>query len=148
MSSIMTLQVFALCLISTVSCLGKPNNKSTRYSEFFSLIVLPDTQGYADIRHKETQKHWPDIGDQRSCFFTQTEWIRENRRKLNIVMVVHVGDITQTDYDEEWKIVYTAFKTIDNYVPYILKSSLKGEGFPPRKGEGLNIVKELNLKMS
>ena len=31
--------------------------------EAFTLIVLPDTQGYADTRHRETQKHWPDIGD-------------------------------------------------------------------------------------
>ena len=38
---------------------------------FFTLIVLPDTQGYADVRHKETQKHWPSIGNQRSCFFKQ-----------------------------------------------------------------------------
>jgi len=86
----------------------------------FTLIVLPDTQGYADVRHKETQKHWPSIGDQRFCFFKQTEWIKENKKKRNIVMTVHVGDITQTQHDEEWDIADTAFKTIDNHVPYIL----------------------------
>ena len=56
-----------------------PNKESDRDSDFFTLIVLPDTQGYADIRHKETQKHWPDIGDQRSCFYKQTEWIKEEQ---------------------------------------------------------------------
>ena len=50
-------------------------------ADFFTLIVLPDTQGYADTRHRETQKNWPDIGDQRACFFGQTEWIKNNRRK-------------------------------------------------------------------
>jgi hypothetical protein len=100
----MKLTVFALCLAQTLSCSGVPDNESARDSDSFTLIVLPDTQGYADIRHKETQKHWPDIGDQRSCFFTQTAWIKKNRQKLNIVMVAHVGDITQTDHDEEWKI--------------------------------------------
>tara|TARA_B110000444_G_C18754969_1_gene554647 strand:- start:124 stop:1224 length:1101 start_codon:yes stop_codon:yes gene_type:complete len=96
---------------------------------FFTLIVLPDTQGYADVRHKETQKHWPSIGDQRSCFFKQTEWIKENKQKRNIVLAVHVGDITQTQHDEEWKIADTAFKTIDNHVPYILCSGNHDMGY-------------------
>lgn len=60
------------------------NEGSERDSDSFTLIVLPDTQGYADVRHKETQKHRPDIGDQRSCFFQQTEWIKPNQQKLNI----------------------------------------------------------------
>ena len=97
--------------------------------EFFTVIVLPDTQGYADVRHKETQKHWPSIGDQRSCFFRQTEWIKENKRKRNIVMAVHVGDITQTQHDEEWKIADAAFKSIDNHVPYILCSGNHDMGY-------------------
>jgi len=95
----------------------------------FTIIVLPDTQGYADTRHKETQEHWPGIGDQRSCFFTQTEWIKKNRKKLNIALVAHVGDITQTGHDEEWKIADTAFKTIDDYVPYILCSGNHDMGY-------------------
>ena len=97
--------------------------------EFFTLIVLPDTQGYADVRHQETQQHWPEIGDQRSCFFMQTAWIKKNRRNLNIVMVAHVGDITQTDHDDEWKIADTAFKTIDDHVPYILCSGNHDMGY-------------------
>ena len=113
---------------------GAPLKKeSTRDSEFFTLIVLPDTQGYADIRHKETQKHWPGIGDQRSCFFTQTEWIKENKQKMNIVMAVHVGDITQTELDEEWQIADTAFKTIDNHVPYVLCSGNHDMGYSPQR---------------
>ncbi|MBT3603590.1 MAG: metallophosphoesterase [Candidatus Latescibacteria bacterium] len=105
------------------------NKESKRDSEFFTLIVLPDTQGYADIRHKETLQHWPDIGDQRSCFFAQTEWIKKNKQKMNIVMAAHVGDITQTEHDEEWKIADAAFKTIDNHVPYILCSGNHDMGY-------------------
>jgi len=82
-------------------------------SDVFTLIVLPDTQGYADTRYRETRKHWPDIGDQHACFFRQTEWIKNNRRKRNIALVVHVGDITQTGHDDEWTIANAAFKTID-----------------------------------
>jgi hypothetical protein len=109
-----------------------PNKESDRDSDFFTLIVLPDTQGYADIRHKETQKHWPDIGDQRSCFYKQTEWIKKNKQKLNIVMAVHVGDITQTEHEEEWRIADTAFKTIDNHVPYVVCSGNHDMGYSPQ----------------
>jgi hypothetical protein len=113
---------------------GAPLNKdSVRDSESFTLIVLSDTQGYADTRHKETQKHWPGIGDQRSCFFKQTEWIKENKEKMNIVMAVHVGDITQTEHDEEWQIADTAFKTIDNHVPYVLCSGNHDMGYSPER---------------
>jgi len=89
--------------------LGKP----------FTLIVLPDTQNYADVRDKWTQKKW-GIPDQRSCFYAQTQWIKDNSKNLNIVMVAHVGDIVQHDDPEEWKIADKAFKTIDHSVPYIL----------------------------
>ncbi|WP_417730615.1 metallophosphoesterase [Rosistilla oblonga] len=105
---------------------------SERDSDSFTLIVLPDTQGYADVRHKETQKHWPDIGDQRSCFFQQTEWIKQNKQKLNIAMAVHVGDITQTDHDAEWKIADTAFKVLDDHVPYVVCSGDHDMGYLPQ----------------
>jgi hypothetical protein len=110
---------------------GCASLRKNKLSKPFAIVVLPDTQGYADVRHKETQKHWPGIGDQRSCFFTQTEWIKKNKQKLNIAMVVHVGDITQTEHDEEWKIADAAFKTIDNHVPYILCSGNHDMGYSP-----------------
>ena len=53
---------------------------SVKSADDFTLIVLPDTQGYADTRHRETQKHWPEIGDQRACFYGQTEWIKKKSR--------------------------------------------------------------------
>ncbi len=112
----------------------KSSDKNVGGSESkpFSIVVLPDTQGYADIRHKETQKHWPDIGDQRHCFYKQTEWIKKNHKKLNVAMVVHVGDITQTEHKEEWKIADKAFKTLDRHVPYILCSGNHDMGYSAR----------------
>ncbi|MGK0187962.1 MAG: hypothetical protein ACI9R3_003754 [Verrucomicrobiales bacterium] len=109
------------------------NKESEQDADSFTLIVLPDTQGYADIRHRETQKHWPELGDQRSCFLTQTDWIRKNKQKMNIVMTVHVGDITQTEHDEEWQIADTAFKTIDNHVPYVVCSGNHDMGYSPQR---------------
>ena len=123
------LRVFAPCLFLAVSCLALRGQGPARDPEFFTLIVLPDTQGYADVRHQETQKHWPEIGDQRSCFFRQTEWIKQNKEALNIVMVAHVGDITQTEHDEEWRIADAAFRTIDDCVPYLLCSGNHDMGY-------------------
>ena len=51
---------------------------------------------------------------------------------MNIVMAAHVGDITQTEHDEEWKIADAAFKTIDNHVPYILCSGNHDMGYSPQ----------------
>ena len=46
-------------------------------------------------------------------------WIKDQKDKLNVVMVAHAGDIVQTDYEQEWKIADKAFKIIDGVVPYI-----------------------------
>ena len=73
--------IFCCSLLAMVSALAdeaKLPEPSDSHNAVFTLIVLPDTQGYADTRHRETQKHWADIGDQRACFFRQTEWIKNN----------------------------------------------------------------------
>ncbi len=131
------LAILGLVLITAGTAIAeKPSapipKESNQNSDSFSLVVIPDTQGYADTRHRETQKHWPGIGDQRSCFFKQTEWIKNNKRKLNIAMAVHVGDITQTEHVDEWKIADTAFKTLDRHVPYILCSGNHDMGYSPQ----------------
>ena len=105
---------------------------SVKPADDFTLIVLPDTQGYADTRHRETQKHWPEIGDQKACFFGQTEWIKKNHEARNIALVTHVGDITQTEHDDEWKIADAAFKTIESHVPYVLCSGNHDMGYSPQ----------------
>ena len=54
---------FLLILAVGAMAAEKPANcvkqESQQDAGFFTLIVLPDTQGYADVRHKERQKHWP-----------------------------------------------------------------------------------------
>lgn len=133
--SMKNLIVLALCGALTGPCSVAAEPEAGSGADFFTLVVLPDTQGYADVRHKETQKHWPEIGDQRTCFFAQTEWIKKNRERRNIVMVAHVGDITQTDHDDEWKIADAAFKTIDHDVPYILCSGNHDMGYSVQHGK-------------
>jgi hypothetical protein len=78
---------------------------------YFSIVVMPDTQNYTDS----------SFGGQPKYFYDQTQWIKANKRRFNIVMVAHAGDIVQNpDEFSEWKIADRAFKTIDKELPYIL----------------------------
>lgn len=81
-------------------------------AEFFTLIVLPDTQNYIDS----------SFGGKPEYFYKQTRWIKDKKDELNIVMVIHEGDIVQsfTQPPFQWEIADTVFQTIDNEVPYIL----------------------------
>ena len=56
----------------------------------FTVVVLPDTQGYVEAN--------PEI------FYSQTEWIVENRDDLNTKLVVHLGDLVENPEREiEWR---------------------------------------------
>jgi hypothetical protein len=84
--------------------------------EPFTLVMLPDTQNYADIKRIEAA----DRPDLREYFYAQTDWIARNKDIQNIAMVAHAGDIVQHDHPTEWAIASEAFETIDSVVPYIL----------------------------
>ena len=73
---------------------------------------------YCDTRLKLSHE-WGN-GDLRRYFFDQTQWVVENRERLNIAFVAHAGDIVQTDYPEEWEIAQEAMSTLDGKVPYCL----------------------------
>ena len=68
--------------------------------------MLPDTQRYSESR--------PDL------FFAQTNWIKNNRDKENIVFVTHVGDLVQnrSKNPSEWKVADEAMAVLDGVVPY------------------------------
>jgi hypothetical protein len=70
------------------------------------MVVLPDTQYYSQQR--------PEL------FFAQTNWIRQNRDKENIVFVMHVGDLVQSHSrrPSEWKVADEAMAVLDGAVPY------------------------------
>jgi hypothetical protein len=60
--------------------------------EDFVIVVLPDTQNYA-----EGVNGTPEI------FKAQTHWVMENREKMNLVYVAHLGDCVQhADLENEW----------------------------------------------
>jgi len=75
----------------------------TAVAQDFSIIVLPDTQHYS--------RSYP------ATFKNQTQWIVDNKDALNIVYVVHEGDIVNTaDSTEQWKNAVDAMSLLENPV--------------------------------
>jgi predicted phosphodiesterase len=73
--------------------------------EEFSIIVLPDTQKYSE--------KYPQL------FYDQTNWIVENKEKLNIKFVIHEGDIVnKASEEEQWIVANTAMGALDGVIPY------------------------------
>ncbi|MEW6670763.1 MAG: metallophosphoesterase [Thermodesulfobacteriota bacterium] len=71
----------------------------------FTVILLPDTQHYS--------KHYPQI------YLKQTRWITDNRDRLNIKFVIHLGDITQDNTPAQWRVADAAHQILDGAgIPY------------------------------
>lgn len=72
----------------------------------WSIIVLPDTQVYMDLR--------PEI------WFAQSRWISENAGKLNAKLIVHVGDITEWNSETEWTRARQGLDDLEATAPVVL----------------------------
>jgi hypothetical protein len=70
----------------------------------FTVIALPDTQGYS--------MSVP------ATYLAQTKWIVDQKRKRNIASVVHLGDITNNNTHDQWKNAEAAMRLLDDHVPY------------------------------
>ena len=71
-----------------------------------TLVVLPDTEGYAGRR--------PHI------FNAMMKWVTDNREARHIAYVLHVGDVTNNNTKQEWTNARAAFDHIEGKVPYVL----------------------------
>jgi len=73
----------------------------------FTLPVLPDTQVEVDVKPQ--------------MLYSQLRWIAANQKKLNIPIVLHVGDIVNYDNWDHWKRASKIFEVLDSAkVPYAL----------------------------
>lgn len=74
----------------------------------FSLIVLPDTQIYAES--------FPEI------FCEQTQWIVDNKEKLNIQFVSQLGDIVNQGADDlnQWQVASECLGKLEGQVPFAI----------------------------
>ncbi len=101
----------------------------------FTVVLLPDTQNYAE--------KYPDT------YIAQTLWIRKQRREDNIKFAIHLGDIVQNPTQKvEWVNANQAMRILDGVVPYsvvpgnhdmVVKnrdSTLYNEFFPPNRFAG------------
>ena len=75
-------------------------------SEPFTIGVLPDTQIYAES--------YPEI------FTSQTQWVVDNKDRLNIAFVLHEGDITNGNVDYHWRNASDSMGVLDGAVPYAI----------------------------
>ncbi|NLE58925.1 MAG: DNRLRE domain-containing protein, partial [Planctomycetes bacterium] len=90
----------------SVSFYGRPK---TSGAEDFTLVVLPDTQKYANTAT-------PTYYD---TFYAMTQWIVDQADDRNIVFVTHVGDIVEDNLDGGWVVADTAYDILDTAgVPY------------------------------
>lgn len=70
----------------------------------WTIAVLPDTQYYS--------KTYPGL------FTAQTGWLVNNRERLDIRFVIHLGDITDTNTPREWQNARDSMRLLDGVVPY------------------------------
>ena len=92
-------------LLSGATC-RQPVAQAASPAAPFTIVMLPDTQHYSRRYH--------------DLFTAQTEWVKENRDKENIVFVTHVGDVVndrKKDMDE-WVVAQRAMSVLDGVVPW------------------------------
>ena len=76
---------FVVAVLDYCPASETPASGSTR--TYLSVVLLPDMQYYA-LEYPET-------------FMAQTEWIKEHVKVDNIRFVIHLGDIVETNTEEE-----------------------------------------------
>ncbi len=71
-----------------------------------TIVVLPDTEGYAGKR--------PQV------LSAMLQWVADERERRSIRHLLHVGDVTNRNTPPEWANVRKAFDLIEGGVPYLL----------------------------
>ncbi|MFP6618486.1 MAG: metallophosphoesterase [Pirellulaceae bacterium] len=101
-STIATSIILAACfLLNTTALAADP----VAAEKPFTVILLPDTQNYAE--------KYPDT------YIAQTLWIRKQFKEDNIKFAIHLGDIVQTSTKKnEWENANRAMQILDGVVPY------------------------------
>jgi hypothetical protein len=71
-----------------------------------TLVVLPDTQFYACA--------YPEIFEQ------QAQWVLDNQSEQGIELVLHTGDIVDSNIAEQWQVAADSLHKLDGLVPYLV----------------------------
>ena len=136
------ISLFILGLLGCVGCDGLPQPQPRTPlppTDPFTVVLLPDTQYYS-LRDKDT-------------YAAQTQWIVDHAdaASKNIKFVIHLGDITHTNTNKEWRNARDAHAILDNAgIPYSMvpgnhdspsgnkrNTSRYNNYFGPQKFEGI-----------
>ena len=82
----------------------------------FSVVVIPDTQGYRGGATKADPESDAPITN--SVFAAHTQWISENLETQRIAFVSHVGDIVDKNVDGQWAVAQQQMDVLHGKVPY------------------------------
>lgn len=82
----------------------------------FTIVVIPDTQGYRGARTKATPTSTDPLTN--PVFANHLKWIRENVAPQRIVFVSHVGDIVDINNEEQWQLAQENLDGLFGVVPF------------------------------
>ena len=83
--------------------------------------------------------------DQENIYYETMNWISNNVKKLNMVYLSHLGDVTQNNTVKEWEIAKKGFDMIQGKLPYNI--ALGNHDYPsPSHGVGAEFRDETNFK--
>ncbi len=102
-----SLAVWALLLVATSAGRASPATQpASADANFFSVVVLPDTQLYS--------QKYPDT------FYKQTSWVCDNVAKEKIAFVTHVGDVVNRGGKDpnQFVVANKALSMLDGVVPW------------------------------
>jgi len=66
----------------------------------YKIIILPDTQNIIE--------RFPKL------YLNMMKWIKNNKDKLNIIAVLHMGDIVHTNTEEQWEIAKEGYDYLND----------------------------------
>jgi hypothetical protein len=82
----------------------------------FTVVVIPDTQGYRGTRTKATPNSTDPLTN--PVFSNHIAWIRANVKPQNIVFVSHVGDIVDINCEQQWALAQKNLDGLMGVVPF------------------------------
>jgi hypothetical protein len=95
----------------------------------FTLVVIPDTQGYLGQGTKKTPDSTEPVSN--PVFTRHVKWITDHLADQRIVFVSHVGDIVDKSNANEWGIARECLDVLHGKVPYSVtvgNHDMKGSG--------------------
>ena len=104
------------------------------FTQKFTIPILPDTQN--------------NTFQKRGVFFSQIEWIEANVDSLKTPIVLHVGDVVQTNDFAEWELASVCMAILDRAnIPYAIAVGNHDTGLYRQIGENKIAPGDQNINL-